>query len=359
MLFDKRSKKDTQKRITRKYCIEHKISMLIRVMLMLSFLLFGILFVVFERMMINKAWLFLLAAVYCTWISKAIGKMISRKFVGQVNQMTQLAKVIADSNDLSKRVAISDHPDELSNLEEALNGMITRLEDAFEKQKRFVSNASHELRTPVSVMQGYLDILNAWGKDDQELLEESLQSMTEETYHMKSLIENLLFLARADQERLLYEPQTIQLNELIDKLIKDTRLITEQRIIKSDRNESVKIIGDPRLILQMLRALVENSIKYTDPGGMIRINCERCGEQARVEMIDDGIGIPETDQERIFDRFYRVDSARHKKTGGSGLGLSLVKKIIERHEGDIEVESALGEGTKMIIVLPLSEEVEC
>lgn len=267
--------------------------------------------------------------------------------------MTDIAKSIANSKDLKKRVDVSDHPDELSNLEEALNDMLAKLENSFTRQKQFVSDASHELRTPISIIKGYLDILDEWGKEDNTLLDESIQSMKEETYHIKKLIENLLFLARADQEQLVVSYEEIELDNIIKKLIRDTKMIAGKRTVKCDANEAVIINGDKELILQMLRSLVENCIEYTEKNGEITINLYKEKNYALIHIIDDGIGICAKDIERIFDRFYRVEEARTKDSGGSGLGLSLVKKIVDIHNGRINVTSELGKGTKMSVYMPL------
>lgn len=293
---------------------------------------------------------------YAYLISSYVAGLFSYKFISQVNRMTDTAKAIANSKDLKKRVNISEHPDELSNLEEALNSMLTQLENAFERQRRFVSDASHELRTPVSIMKGYLDILDDWGKGDSKLLAESIKSMKEETQHMKKLIENLLFLAKADEGQLQINCEDIQLNTVIEKLIHDTRMIAGSRNVECRINEPLIIKGDQELILQMLRALVENSIKYTNDNGEITINLHKEKKYALIDIIDNGIGISQEDVKRIFDRFYRVEEARSKDSGGSGLGLALVKKIADMHEGKIKIHSKLGEGTKMIIYIPLKTQ---
>lgn len=295
---------------------------------------------------------------YAYIISRFIANLLSYKLTKQVNRMTNIAKAIANSNDLKKRMRISYHEDELSNLEQALNSMLSHLENSFERQKQFISDASHELRTPVSILKGYLDILDEWGKKDNKLLEESIQSMKEETYHMKKLIENLLFLARADQNQLLISYEHIELNHIIEKLIRDTKIIAENLRVNCEVNEVLVIEGDKELILQVLRALVENAIKYTEDNGEIIINSYKEKNFAVIDVIDNGIGISEKDTEMIFDKFYRVEEARNKDTGGSGLGLALVKKIVDMHNGKIDVRSKPHRGTKISIYIPLNGRSE-
>lgn len=356
MLFDKILNYRKQKR-KHSSTIKHKMTTVVLCVLILTYCMSELIRNIFLHL--ESPFNILIAGIifiaYAYLISDFTANLLSYKFVSQVNRMTDIAKAIANSKDLKRRVNVSDHPDELSNLEEALNGMLNQIESAFERQRRFVSDASHELRTPISVMKGYLDILDEWGKDDPIILIESINSMKEETYHMKKLIENLLFLARADQGQLTISYKYIELKSIIEKLIRDARIIGDSRRIRCQVKETLVIKGDEELILQMLRALVENSIKYTADEGEIIINSYKEGNYALININDDGIGIPQRDIKRIFRRFYRVEEARDKDSGGSGLGLALVQKIVDMHEGKIDVNSKLGKGTKMSIYLPLKD----
>lgn len=354
MLFDKILNRQRRKR-KRSKDIRHKMTTVILIVLIFTYAMSEITRIIFLHL--KTPFNILVAGIifisYAYFISDFTANLISYKFVSQVNKMTDIAKAISNSKDLKKRVDVSDHPDELSSLEEALNGMLDKLENAFEKQKQFVSDASHELRTPLSIIKGYLDILDEWGKKDDILLDESIQSMKEETYHMKKLLENLLFLARTDQGQLVVSYEYTKLDNIIEKLICDTKMIAGERTIKCNISETVTINGDKELILQMLRALVENCIKYTEENGEITINLYKQENYALIEVIDNGIGISEKDIQKIFDRFYRVKEVRTKDSGGNGLGLSLVKKIVDIHNGKINVTSELGKGTKMSVYIPL------
>ncbi len=350
MLFDKRSK---SKNIT----IRHKVTVYIFSIVILTYLIIELIRVIFFQLSspFNILVSVSIFTGYAYVISRLTANWLSYKLAKQINRMTGIAIAIANSNDLKKRMRISNHQDELSNLEEALNSMLSQIEDSFERQKQFVSDASHELRTPISIIKGYLDILDEWGKKDSTLLDESIQSMKEETYHMKKLIENLLFLARGDQGQLLMSCADLQLNHIIKKMVQDTKMIAEGRIIKCDVNEGIVIQGDKELILQMLRALVENSVKFTEDNGEITVNSFQQKNTAIIEVMDNGIGISQKDVKRIFDRFYKVEEARNKDTGGSGLGLALVKKIVDMHNGKIDVSSELGKGTKIRIYIPIPD----
>lgn len=286
--------------------------------------------------------------------SKGLARLLSYKFVDQVNRMTGAAKAIANSRDLSKRIETFSRPDELKNLESALNEMLDQLEDAFETQKRFTADASHELRTPLAVLNGYLDILEEWGKNDPALLEESLKAMKEEIRHLEKLSESLLLLSRLESGQHNLELETIELNQLLDKLVKDTTLIAGDRRIGACVNGIAKIKGDYSLLLQMLRAVIENSIKYTAADGRITVKFFPELDRTVIEISDNGIGIPEQDLEKIFERFYRVDKSRDRAKGGAGLGLSLAKHIAELHGGAVEAESRIGKGTTIRFRLPLN-----
>lgn len=356
MLYDKISN-HIKKGKKHNKTIKHKITTFIFSILILTYFIIKLISTI--HLWVNSPYNIIAEVIifvcYAYLISRFIANLLSYKFVSQVNSMTNIAKAIANSNDLKKRVNISDHQDELSNLEEALNSMLSQLDNAFERQRRFVSDASHELRTPVSIIKGYLDILDEWGKEDPTIFNESINSMKEETHNMKRLIENLLFLARSDQGQLLMNYEDIELTKIIKKLIRDTRMIAGNCKVQCWVNESLVIQGDKELILQMFRAIVDNSIKYTEDYGQIIINAIKEKEYALIDIIDNGIGISEKDVRKIFDRFYRVEEARVKDSSGSGLGLALVQKIVDIHKGKIGVSSELGKGTKMSIYLPLKD----
>ena len=196
---------------------------------------------------------------------------------------------------------------------------------SFESQSKFVSDASHELRTPISVIQGYISLLDRWGKNDKEILQEAIDTIKNETSSMTNLIEKLLFLARGDSGTLKLEKESFCLNELIDEVIKESKIIAPDYYIINEKNESVTICADFRLIKQALRALIDNSIKYTPVKGEIKINSYLELENIAITIEDTGVGIPEEEIPKLFNRFYRVDEARSKKTGGTGLGLSHCK----------------------------------
>ncbi|PKM77890.1 MAG: sensor histidine kinase [Firmicutes bacterium HGW-Firmicutes-15] len=280
-----------------------------------------------------------------------IGSRASRKMLKPIDNMTRTARSIAVGN-LNTRLDLVDSHDELKELALTFNDMLDRIQTSFEKQNIFVSDASHELRTPIAVIQGYANLLKRWGKEDKEVLLESIDAIISESNYMKDLVEKLLFLASADKKSHRLEASPFALNELIDEVIKETGLIDSIHIISSATNEIIVVNGDRGLIKQALRIFVDNSIKYTPAGGSITINSSLRVNKALMIIEDTGIGISEEDLPYIFNRFYKSDKSRTRESGGAGLGLSIAKWIIEQHQGNINVESTKNKGTKIIISLP-------
>ncbi|MDK2919561.1 MAG: hypothetical protein PWQ37_2294 [Candidatus Petromonas sp.] len=284
-------------------------------------------------------------------ISILIGFIISKRVLKPIDNITTTAQSIS-IHDLNNRIEVTGPDDELTRLARTFNEMIERLKSSFEKQSQFVSDASHELRTPISIIQGYINLMDRWGKEDKAVLQEAIDAIKNETSNMTELIEKLLFLARGESGTQKLVKEEFWLNELINEVIKESRIVSPNRDIYSKQNDSQRIFADRRLLKQMLRALVDNSIKFTSEGGKIEINAINDGDNARIIISDNGIGIPEEEIPLIFNRFYRIDKARARGTGGSGLGLSIVKWIVDAHGGSISVKSAAGKGTDITINLP-------
>ncbi|WP_040214420.1 sensor histidine kinase [Clostridium polynesiense] len=276
----------------------------------------------------------------------------SRRILRPIDEMISTVKNIT-INKIDTRLNTGGTQDELKDLAMTFNDMLNRLQRAYEVQNQFVSDASHELRTPIAVIQGYANMLQRWGKEDEKVLEESIEAIKTESDNMKDLVEKLLFLARGDKNTQSINMNEFPLNELIEEVLKDTRLIDENHEIQCFRNKKINLYADPKLIKQCLRIFIDNSIKYTPDGGVISISSYEEGGEAVLAIKDTGIGIDEKDLPNIFNRFYRADKSRAKQTGGTGLGLSIAKWIVMKHKGSIQVDSALNKGTKVIIRLPI------
>lgn len=279
------------------------------------------------------------------------GSKASRKLLAPIKVMTKTVKEIS-INVLDKRIDVSGSKDELKDLAKTFNEMLDRIQKSVEQQNQFVSDASHELRTPIAVIQGYADLLDRWGKDDPQVLEESISAIKSEGESMKSLVQKLLFLARGDKNTQRVEKSNFMLSEVINEILKETRLIDKNHSILNDQNEDFIIHADQKLIKEAIRIFMDNSIKFTPAGGTIKLNSYQKNKRAVISIEDTGIGISQEDLPYIFNRFYRADKARTKASGGTGLGLAIAKWIIDSHYGKIDVWSKLNAGTVVRIELP-------
>ena len=285
-------------------------------------------------------------------VSIILGYIISRKMLRPIDDITKAADNIGINN-LKERIEVTGPDDELKRLGNTFNKMIDRLQGAFNRQIQFVSDASHELRTPIAVIQGYANLLDRWGKDDKEALEKSIHAIKLETSNMANLVEKLLFLAKGDTGNQKIELNNFWLNELINEVIRESKLIDHSHIISSDRNDTVSIFADYKMIKQMLRIFIDNCIKFTPEHGRIDISSELQDKSVKILISDSGVGIPKNEIENIFDRFYTVDKSRSKDIGGTGLGLSIAKWIVDMHGGIIEVKSEEGKETEISVRLKI------
>lgn len=281
-----------------------------------------------------------------------IGARASKKLLSPIDTMTKMVKKIS-INQLDERLDVSGSKDELKDLAQTFNDTLNRLQKSIELQNQFVSDASHELRTPISVIQGYANLLDRWGKDDPKILEESISSIKSEAEAMKSLVEKLLFLARGDKNTQKIEKSEFLLNQIIDEVIRETSMIDKTHHLYNNFNDEFLIYADKNLLKEAIRIFVDNSIKYTPEGGNITLDSIKKSNSALITIKDTGIGISKVDIPNIFNRFYRADKSRTKSSGGTGLGLSIAKWIIDNHHGLIDVASKEDEGTTIVIQLPL------
>lgn len=256
---------------------------------------------------------------------------------------------------LGTRISIDQTQQELQPLAEAINAMLDRIAEGYEYQLRFVSDASHELRTPITVIQGYANLLNRWGKDDPATRQEAIEAIQGEADTMKEMVEQLLLLARGDNEVLLPKFVSTDLKQLAEEVYREMSVVDQSHPFVFRGEEAVPVYADVSLLKQSLRILVDNAMKYTPQGGAITLQVETVDAFGVCSVSDQGQGIDPEHLPHIFERFYRADQSRTRQTGGTGLGLSIAKQIVERHGGRIEVESKLGEGSEMTVLLPLHQ----
>ncbi|WGS65505.1 sensor histidine kinase [Marinitoga aeolica] len=301
-------------------------------------------------------WILIIINLIAFFISMFLGFLMSKKVLKPIDNIIEQANKIT-INDLSKRIKIKGPDDEIKRLSETFNSFISRIEEGYKKQKRFVMDASHELTTPLAVVKGYIDILSRWGKKDPQVLDESINSIKRELDNVSKLIDTLLYLANSDDNNIKIEKSNFYIKSLVNEIIKEIEIIKNKKIIiKNEISENILINADKRLIKQMIRGLIDNSIKYSKDICIINIKGKYInGEKIELIIEDNGIGISKDDIPFIFERFYRADKSRSREIGGFGLGLSIIKQIVEIHGGIIYADSELGKGTKMIIVFPTKQ----
>ena len=322
----------------------------------------------------------LLAAELMFFLGQALsGRRTARRLLRPLDRMARAARELGRSaarasqspppaggeklHDLEDAISRMrpDHPEEkldmgdrdLAGLQDAINGLLDRMHESYRQQTQFVSDASHELRTPIAVIQGYAGMLDRWGKQDEKILDESISAIKSEAAYMSKLVEQLLFLARGDTGRNRMEFRPLALSQLVTEVCEDSRLIDPRHDWRVEARDDAPCVGDWDMLKQCARILADNALKYTPEGGLIclRAYLNDRGEPC-MEVQDSGIGISGEDMQHVFDRFYRSDPARTRQSGGTGLGLSIAKWIVERHGGHFELLSREGLGTRMTVCLP-------
>jgi heavy metal sensor kinase len=298
------------------------------------------------------------------------GQFLARKALKPVDNVTQTARMITSKN-LNQRIQPPKVKDEISRLIETFNEMISRLDQSFRQVKQFTTDASHELKTPLTILKGEVEVALRKKRMAHEY-EQILNSNLEEVNRMSKIVDDLLWLSKADIGEIRLKKEDINLTEILNELVNQMSILAQPKNIHIEtlnHHEDIHILGDMLRIRELFLNLIDNGIKYTEEGGSIKITFEKDawvqdknqvdlaeGESLKfikVTVSDSGIGISKEEQERIFDRFFRVDKARSRVQGGSGLGLSICKWIAEAHQGEIKVESEIGKGSSFIVKLPL------
>ena len=243
---------------------------------------------------------------------------------------------------------------DLAGLETAVNDLIARMREFYRQQARFVSDASHELRTPIAVIKGYADMLDRWGKTDEKVLTESIEAIKSESDHMNYLVEQLLFLARGDNGKTKMNLEDMDLAAMVRDVYEEYVMIDTEHHYSCSADASVPAYGDVSMLKQTARVLLDNAKKYTPAGGQIEITAKMENGEPVFTVTDTGVGISASDLPHIFERFYRADSARTREsgsTGGTGLGLAIANWIVTRHNGRFEVLTRENVGTRIKVIL--------
>ena len=278
-----------------------------------------------------------------------------------VEKMTSIARRIEAVGDLHERVPVPRTQDELQKLALTFNEMIERLEKSFARQRRFVADASHELRTPVAAIRSMTDVTlassAAVSADEYRVV---LHDVNVEAERLGHLISDLLSLARADENKLPLELESLRLDRLVVDVAATMELLATEKDINLavEADEPATVLGDEARLIQVIMNLVDNAINYTNAGGNIALQVHVKGDTVYLNVSDTGIGIQPEHLEHIFERFYRVDPARSHAAGGTGLGLSIVDWVVHAHNGAISVVSTSGQGTTFTVQLPLASQAD-
>ena len=305
-------------------------------------------------MSLRRVWRFMmLIAVVGNVVTFATGWLLAGRALRPVLTLTEAARRIARSGAFAQRVPTDMPRDELGRLAETFNEMLERLERSHAAQARFVSDASHELRAPLTVIQANLELLEHQPAMSAVEREAAVQVAHAETARLARLVADLLVLARADTGVPMRHDQ-VDLDRIVLDVLDEARLVAPLRRIEIATLDPVVVAGDADRLKQLVLNLVENAIRYTSVDGRISARLRRVGAVAEIEVRDNGIGIPAGDLPRVFERFYRADPARTRNAGGTGLGLSIALWIARQHGGDIVLASEPGRGTVATVRLPVS-----
>jgi two-component system OmpR family sensor kinase len=280
-----------------------------------------------------------------------------RRGLRPVDRMVDTATAIA-GGDLARRVPDADSSTELGRLGGALNEMLAKIEDAFdseqtakERLKQFVADASHELRTPIAAIDGYNELYRKGALREQGELDNAMRRIGTETSRMQRLVEDLLLLARLDREQPM-ERRSVNLAAVVRDAATDSRAIEHDRAVTVQGPDSLRVDGDEQLLTQVVTNLLANARQHTPKGTPVTVTLGQNNGHVTLDVVDDGPGLPQTDRDRLFERFHRMDSSRTRPNGGAGLGLAIVAAIAKAHGGDVAAVNEEGHGARFTVTLP-------
>ncbi|MBA3533330.1 MAG: HAMP domain-containing histidine kinase [Ardenticatenales bacterium] len=285
-------------------------------------------------------------------ITLLAGGLLAGRALSPVAVLTETARTIARSHELGRRVPVGDRQDELGRMALTFNEMLASLEQAAQLQQRFVADASHELRAPLTVIQANLELLERQPQMPLQEQREVLAEASRETRRLARLVADLLALARADAGVPLRHT-TVELDRVLLEALRETRHLAKGQSLGVGTFEPLQVRGDEDRLKQLVLIVLDNALKYTPPGGKVSLALRQSGAMAELCVQDDGVGIPSEALPHVFDRFYRADPARSHDPGGTGLGLPIARWIVQQHGGRMTLESELERGTTVRIYLPL------
>ena len=293
----------------------------------------------------------------CLVFSVVLGWWMSKQALRPVRAISaQIAAKTADNHNLFERIDENSVDKEFQVLVRAFNQMMQQLEVSFARQRQFVSDASHELRTPIAVLQGHIQMLDRWGKSDPEVLDESLGVLKREIAELKDMVHRLLLLDKAEQGRIEVKHEAFDVAEALEKAKADILLISPKSNVTVNAEKGTTFVGDSTIVQQVLRILLDNSVRYCLPPGCIRLSAQVDAEGLHAEVYDEGKGISADALPYIFDRFYRAECVRPDASGNSGLGLSIARSLLRACGGWIDARSEEGKYTRMEFFMPSGNE---
>jgi heavy metal sensor kinase len=306
----------------------------------------------FDTLRLFRSSLFMFAPLLLL-VAAVVGYWMSRRALAPVDSLVRTAREVSGTN-LGMRLQKLDTGDELQRLSDTLNEMLDRIETAFSRVTQFTADASHELRTPVSLIRTEAELALRRARSDSEY-QDSLRHILLEAERTTTLIEQLLSLARADSGREALPMHCVDLSALLNDVADPWKKLAAIRNLRFSTNvddTEAFVTGDEELLRRLVEILLDNAFKYTPSQGAVSLLLEHRDDIAVITVQDSGIGIPEDEQEKIFERFYRVDKSRSRSQGGNGLGLSIAQWIVTQHRGSIQVKSRPGKGAKFCVELP-------
>lgn len=298
-------------------------------------------------------WILIGSTVMLTLIIFILNMIITHNILKPIHLLINKMSNIYKTKGYQKVEKLEHTSKELDDLTDTFNLMMTRLSDQEEKEQRFIANASHELKTPITVIHSYSEMLKRFGKQKPELLDEGLDVIHEESKRMKSLAGQMLQITSFHQKKQQVELTQFDVVEVLDSLISKLMLAYDRLIVLTDTSRPVYITANREQLIQLFTIFIDNAIKYSDD--QINIHVDEIKEDIQIHIVDSGEGIPEESLDKIFDRFYRVDKARTRENGGSGLGLYIAKEIAQQNHVLIDIVSTVGEGTN--VTLKMKEHV--
>ncbi len=287
-------------------------------------------------------------------ITVAIAFYIQRS-LQPLQRMGQLTQNISADDLGEAHIHLDNAPSELKELAQTFDEMLVRLHESWEQQRQFVSNVSHELRTPLTVVSGYLQSTLRRGSNLTQPQRDALEIAGSEADRTIQLLQDLLDLARVDSGHMHFNIEPLELNELVQEIAEMARQYSNRVIQVESNNPAIKVKADINRLKQVLLNLIDNAVKYSDSSHPVTLKLDYPGKWGRIQVCDRGNGIPLQHQARIFERFYRIDDARARSTGGCGLGLSIVKTLVEGMGGRVTVRSQLDKGSVFTVSLPGKE----